>query len=380
VAACKFFLILDYDYESEEESSDDNGDKIALLKQRKGSKMTKRREERLSRAIKTEKRKRGRKGLVKFGTDFLPIDMVYDAQNFCEKLFSKLKKSNEKYEVKLYMLRLISRMIGRHSLQLLQFYPHLLRFLNSHNKDKISEIFAMMIESAHSLVPPDCMAPIIDKIISNYITEYCNNQHITVGLNCIREILSRMPLALTEDQIEYLCLFRTFHNKSVSAAAKSLVNYFRDVCPELLPKKMKGRFTVVDETNDKQNVQFGVQKLHHDIDGIDLLKKAEKIEDDVNLAADRVLDDKDLKKIRILQLKEGVRRVDRHGFREDEKMVANQQNHAVRDEYFKKMLELNKLKREAETYDGDDEEMGESEVEEMGFGSEEGEMDMEEGE
>jgi protein SDA1 len=55
VAACKFFLILDYDWESEGEESSENehiGDKIALLKQRKGSKMTKNREEKLERAIK----------------------------------------------------------------------------------------------------------------------------------------------------------------------------------------------------------------------------------------------------------------------------------------------------------------------------------------
>jgi len=33
VAACKFFLILDYDFESDEDSSDEEkGDKIALLK------------------------------------------------------------------------------------------------------------------------------------------------------------------------------------------------------------------------------------------------------------------------------------------------------------------------------------------------------------
>lgn len=81
VAACKFFLILDYDYESEgEESSDEDkgGDKMALLKQRKGSKMTKNREGKLERAIKQEKRKQARKGLVKFSTDFLPIDTIYD--------------------------------------------------------------------------------------------------------------------------------------------------------------------------------------------------------------------------------------------------------------------------------------------------------------
>ena len=238
------------------------------------------------------------------------------------------------------MLRLISRMIGRHKIQLLQFYPNLMRYLNQHNKDKISEIFAMIIESCHDLIPPENVKPIIEKIISNYVTEFCNNQHITVGLNCIREILIRMPLALDEDQIEYLCLFKSFKNKSVSAAAKSLVNYFRDVCPELLPKKLRGRFTVIDETNDKEQYLFGQQKLSRNIEGIELLKKAQKIDSDVNLAADQVLDDKDLKKIKILQLKEGVKRVDRHGFREEDKMADDAQKQALREEYYHKMLQL----------------------------------------
>lgn len=109
-----------------------------------------------------------------------------------------------------------------------------------------------------------------------------------------------MPLALSEDEIEYLCNFRTMKVKAVSAAAKSLINYFRDVCPELLPKKMRGRFTEIDEDNQKQNMVFGAQKLNYDIDGLNLLKKAEKIDPSVNLAADRVLDDKALKKIKIL--------------------------------------------------------------------------------
>lgn len=87
---------------------------------------------------------------------------------------------------------------------LLPFYPHLIRYLQSHDKEKIGEIFAMIIESCHELVPPDEIKPIIEKIINNYITEYCNNQHITIGLNAIREILMRMPLALDESQIEYL--------------------------------------------------------------------------------------------------------------------------------------------------------------------------------
>jgi protein SDA1 len=94
------------------------------------------------------------------------------------------------------MLRLVSRLIGRHNLIILGFYPYVLRYLNSHEKDKIGEIFAMIIEACHDLVPPEDIKPVIARIIDNYITEFCNNQHITIGINTIREILLRMPLAL----------------------------------------------------------------------------------------------------------------------------------------------------------------------------------------
>ena len=60
-----------------------------------------------------------RKSLVKFTNDFLPIDTIHDPSGFVDKLFSKLKKSNDRYEIKLYMLRLISRLVGRHKIQLL---------------------------------------------------------------------------------------------------------------------------------------------------------------------------------------------------------------------------------------------------------------------
>jgi len=180
----------------------------------------------------------------------------------------------------------------------------------------------MIIESCHDLVPPETIRPIIERIISNYVSEYCNNQHITVGLNAIREILMRMPLALDPEQIEYLCFYKTSHNKSVRAASKSLINYFRDVCPELLPKKLRGRFTEIDDENELKSFVFGREKLNTDIDGIELLKKHKKIDQEVNLAADRILDDVDLKKIKILKLKEGVKHVDRHGFRDRDDEVA----------------------------------------------------------
>ena len=164
----------------------------------------------------------------------------------------------------------------------------------------------MIIESCHELVPPEEIKPIIEKIISNFITEFCNNQHITIGLNSIREILLRMPLALDESQIEYLVGFRTFRNSSVVNAAKSLINYFRDVCPNLLPKKFRGRFTKLDDDNRKEDLVYGRQKVNFGIDGIELLEKAEGVE---GLALTRVLNDEDLKKIKILKLKQALKGV-----------------------------------------------------------------------
>jgi hypothetical protein len=75
-----------------------------------------------------------------------------------------------------------------------------------------------------------------------------------------------------------------------------------------------------------------------------LLKKHDKIDEDINLAADRILDDNDLKKIKILKLKEGVKHVDRHGFRgkEDERAALAEGRRkdellCIRDEYLDKM-------------------------------------------
>ena len=68
-----------------------------------------------------------------------------------------------------------------------------------------------------------------------------------MGLNAVREILVRMPLALDESQIEYLIHFRGMKNTSVKNAAKSLINYLRDVAPDLLPKKFRNSSLLADD-------------------------------------------------------------------------------------------------------------------------------------
>jgi len=105
--------------ESEDSSDEEGGDKLSLIKHHKGSKLTSNRKNKIDKAVKKYQRKEKRKSKIQVKTDFLPIDLIHDPQNFSERLFAKLRKSNDKYEVKLLMMRLISRLIGRHQLLLL---------------------------------------------------------------------------------------------------------------------------------------------------------------------------------------------------------------------------------------------------------------------
>jgi tRNA threonylcarbamoyladenosine modification (KEOPS) complex Cgi121 subunit len=91
------------------------------------------------------------------------------------------------------------------------------------------------------------------------------------------------------------------------SAAKSLVNYFRDVCPHMLPKKYIGRFTELDAPRELP--VYGERKINKTIDGIEYLKEGE------NVITERLLSDRDLKKIRVMKLREAVKKVDRRGFR-----------------------------------------------------------------
>ncbi|CAF3277170.1 unnamed protein product, partial [Rotaria sp. Silwood2] len=51
------------------------------------------------------------------------LHLLYDPQDFSERLFRQLETSKERFEVKLLHQDLLSRLIGLHQLLLLNFYP-----------------------------------------------------------------------------------------------------------------------------------------------------------------------------------------------------------------------------------------------------------------
>lgn len=56
-------------------------------------------------------------------------------------------------------------------------------------------------------------------------------------LNAIREICARCPLVMNADLLRELVEYRTSKQKSVMMAARSILQLYRVVNPELLPRK-----------------------------------------------------------------------------------------------------------------------------------------------
>jgi hypothetical protein len=83
----------------------------------------------------------------------------------------------------------------------------------------------------------------------------------------------------------------------------------------LLPKKFRGRFT--KDKDGAEDMVYGKQKISYGIDGIELLEKAEGLAPG-SLALTRVLNDEDLRKIRLLKLKNAIKHVTKEKMPEQE--------------------------------------------------------------
>uniref|UniRef100_A0A158REA9 Protein SDA1 n=1 Tax=Hydatigena taeniaeformis TaxID=6205 RepID=A0A158REA9_HYDTA len=235
----------------EQESSSDSDANVGLdakikqlkLGHRVGIK-SKKRTKRLDRGIDSLKRKNEQrlKKPKSTGINVLALRMIYDPQTFAEKLFHKLEKCNDRLEIRLLLLELISHLIGVHQLLLMNFYPSLQRFLRPQQRE-ITRLLLFAAEASHDQVPPDAILPLVRTIADNFVTDRASAEAITVGLNTIREICARCPYAVDADLLSDLVGYKSYRNKNVVAAARSLIRLYRQINPSLLPKREVGRPT-----------------------------------------------------------------------------------------------------------------------------------------
>ncbi|XP_009475466.1 PREDICTED: protein SDA1 homolog [Nipponia nippon] len=242
VASLKFFLGRDEDekQDSDSESEDDAPTARDLMMRYATNKKTTKRKKKLEKAMKVLKKQKKKSKPEVF--NFSAIHLIHDPQDFAEKLLKQLENCKERFEVKMMLMDLISRLVGIHELFLFNFYPFVQRFLQPHQRE-VTKILLFAAQASHQLVPPEIIQSVLMTIANNFVTDKNSGEVMTVGINAIKEITARCPLAMTEDLLQDLVQYKTHKNKNVMMSARTLIHLFRTLNPEMLQKKFRGKPT-----------------------------------------------------------------------------------------------------------------------------------------
>ena len=166
-------------------------------------------------------------------------------------------------------INLISRLIGVHRLILLNFYDYLIPYLKPHQKE-VTSILAFAAQSSHELVPPDALETVVQAIADNFVWSNCASEVITAGLNGLREICVRCPLAMPEQLLQSLIDdYKNNREKGPMNAARSLLGLYREVNPEMLKKKDRGKAASINIKAFKAPV-YGHVDVSTGIEGVDV--------------------------------------------------------------------------------------------------------------
>ncbi|RKP22528.1 hypothetical protein SYNPS1DRAFT_7144, partial [Syncephalis pseudoplumigaleata] len=150
---------------------------------------------------------------------------------FAERLYKRLSGSPMPYDARLLFIKLLARVLGIHKLILLQFFTYIVNYLKPHQQD-VTVILAATAQAAHQLVPPDTIEPVLMAIANNFVVERVSAEVVCAGINSIREICARCPLAMNETLLQDLTEYKSHRDKG-----KYLITLFRTVNPELLKKR-----------------------------------------------------------------------------------------------------------------------------------------------
>ncbi|KAF9430860.1 Protein SDA1 [Podila epigama] len=276
VTALQFFLGNNEDGD-ESEDEDELPDIKGMQHKQNVSKKTKSKAKQMDKMITSLKKKqRAKKKAETF--NFSALHLLNDPQGFTEKLYTHLASSRERHEVQLMLMNLISRIIGVHKLTILAFYPYLQKRLQPTQKD-VTQIIAIAAQASHDLVPPDVIEPVIQTLANNFVTEHCAAEVMAAGLNGIREIVSRCPLAMEATLLQDLTDYKNHRDKGVMMASRSLIGLFREINPELLKKKDRGRSAAMG-MRDFKPTQYGESHNDGDLEALQLLADDENAGED----------------------------------------------------------------------------------------------------
>jgi protein SDA1 len=138
--------------------------------------------------------------------------------------------------------------------------------------------------ACHSYVPPDALEPLVVRIANEFVSEASAAEVAAAGINAIREICIRQPLAMNETLLQDLVAYKKSKDKGVMMAAKGLLSLYRESNPELLRKKDRGKDATIGlKSGELQHQRFGEEQAGG-IEGLELLAKWKEDEKQRKLA------------------------------------------------------------------------------------------------
>ncbi|KAL1745436.1 SDA1-domain-containing protein [Schizophyllum fasciatum] len=282
-ASVHFFL--GSDDEDEDSDDEDRGPDIKSLQhQREIKKKTRAADRKLEKQTKKAKKKRQQRSSATT-TNFPALQLLNDPQSFAEKLYENLNRYDKRFslEHKLLLMQLLARVAGYHTLCVLGFYTYIVRFL-THRQLRVPAILVALAQSVHSLTPPDALLPVVRKIADEFVHPGVASEVIAAGLNAIREVCRRQPWAMEEDLLGDLVEYRKSRDKAVTAAARGVLQLYREVNPSMLQRRERGKAAAMGLAEGSQPLPFGHSAdAAVDIEGLALLEDhLQKLRDEEN--------------------------------------------------------------------------------------------------
>ena len=276
VGGVRFFLGGDKEREElEDESSDEEAVDIGKVKHQMAiNKKNRKKAKLIDNALATVKKKERRKKQP-HPLNFSAFHLLHDPQGFAEDVFRKhlqSTKSKLNLEQKLLCLQLVSRLVGLHKLTLLSLYSYFLKYLTP-RQPSVTSFLASLAQATHNLVPPDVLEPLVMKIANEFVSEAAAAEVASAGLNAIREICVRQPMAINDTLLQDLVMYRKSKDKGVMMAAKGLLSLYREVSANMLRKRDRGKAAALGvRSGERKEQRFGEQVIG-EIEGLELLER-----------------------------------------------------------------------------------------------------------
>ena len=276
IGGVRFFLGGDKEREElEDESSGDEAVDMGRIKHQMAINKKNKKKARLMDQAVANVKKKEKKKKQPHPLNFSAFHLLHDPQGFAETLFSKhLQNTRSKLnlEQKLLVLQLVSRLVGLHKLTVMSLYSYFIKYLTP-RQPSVTSFLAALAQATHNLVPPDVLEPLIQKIANEFVSEAAASEVASAGLNAIREICARQPLAMNDTLLQDLVMYRKSKDKGVMMAAKGLLSLYRELRPDMLKRRDRGKEAAMGlRSGQRKEQRFGEEAVG-EIEGLELLEK-----------------------------------------------------------------------------------------------------------